>query len=229
MQRDIVFSPPPAWAAAAFLATVVSLDDPDRRNRVQVRLLAFDGVAQQDTTAWARVVAPFAGDNRGAFMLPDVGDEVMVVLAQGDARQPLVVGGLWNGAAATPADTQSGGVNRYKRIRSKNGIVITLDDMDGQETLRLETPGGQTLTLADGPGKVTLADSNGNTIELASAGVTVTAAAKVSVQAASVEVQAGTVKVDAAISTFTGIVKCDVLQSSAVISASYTPGAGNVW
>jgi hypothetical protein len=30
-------------------------------------------------------------------------------------------------------------------------------------------------------------------------------------------------------STFSGLVKCDVLQTNAVISASYTPGAGNVW
>lgn len=43
------------------------------------------------------------------------------------------------------------------------------------------------------------------------------------------QVTAGMVKVDAAISTFSGMVKCDVLQTNAVISASYTPGAGNVW
>jgi hypothetical protein len=37
------------------------------------------------------------------------------------------------------------------------------------------------------------------------------------------------VKVDAAIADFSGIVKCAVLQTNAVISTSYTPGAGNVW
>jgi uncharacterized protein involved in type VI secretion and phage assembly len=229
MDRDVVFSPPPAWTNAGFLARVVSLDDPERRNRVQVRLLAFSDVAGQDTTAWARVVAPFAGDDRGVFFLPDVDDEVLVVLVQGDARHPLIVGGLWNGAAAAPADIEAGGRNRYKRIRSKNGIVITLDDQDGQETLKLETPGGQKLTLKDGPGTVTIEDGNGNSVTLASAGITVQASAKVSVQAASVEVTAGTVKVDAAMSTFSGLVKCDVLQTNAVISSSYTPGAGNVW
>jgi uncharacterized protein involved in type VI secretion and phage assembly len=229
MKRDPVFTPPPAWMQAGFLARVVSLDDPDRRNRVQVKLLAFDGVAEQDTTMWARVVAPFAGDDRGAFFLPDVDDEVFVVLVQGDARHPLVLGGLWNGAAKSPADTESGGTNRYKRIKSKNGIVITLDDQQGQETLKLETPGGQKLTLKDGPGTITIEDSNGNSIKLESAGITVQASAKVKVQAANVEVSAGMVKVDAAMSKFSGIVKCDVLQTNSVISASYTPGAGNVW
>jgi uncharacterized protein involved in type VI secretion and phage assembly len=211
------------------LAKVTSLDDPERRNRVQLRLLAFDDVSQQDAPMWARVVAPFAGDDRGTFFLPDVGDEVLVVFAQGDPRHPLVVGGLWNGSAAAPADIESGGQNRYKRIKSKNGIVVTLDDKSGQETLQLETPGGCKLTLKDGPGSVTLEDSNGNSIKLETSGITVQASAKVTVQASQVDVSAGMVKVDAAMSQFSGMVKCDVLQTNAVISSSYTPGAGNVW
>lgn len=229
MKRDLPFPAAPAWAQAGLLAKVVSLDDPDNAGRVQVRLLAFDGVAQQDAPMWARVVAPFAGKDRGAFFLPDVDDEVLVVFVQGDPRHPLVLGGLWNGASSAPATIESGGRNRYKRIQSKNGIVVTLDDQDGQEKLQLETPGGCKLTLSDGPGSVTLEDSNGNSIKLESSGITVQASAKVTVQASSVDVTAGMVKVDAAMSKFSGMIKCDVLQTNAVISSSYTPGAGNVW
>ncbi|RCW69134.1 phage baseplate assembly protein V [Pseudorhodoferax soli] len=229
MQRDLPFMTAPPWAALAQLARVVSLDDPERLNRVQIRLLAFDGAEGQDAPLWARVVAPFAGDQRGLFMLPDVDDEVLVLMAQGDARAPLIVGGLWNGSAAAPADIAAGGANRTKRLRSKNGIQITLLDESGQETLTLETPGGTRVTLKDGPSALTLEDANGNSIKLETAGITVTAAAKVSVQAANVEVTAGMVKVDAAMADFSGMVKCAVLQTNAVISASYTPGAGNVW
>ena len=229
MNRDLVFAAAPAWQQAGFLGRVVSLNDPDGRNRVQVKLLAFDDVAQQDSLLWARVVSPFAGDDRGLFALPDVDDEVFVVLVQGDARQALILGGLWNGSSKAPAATESGGVNRYKRIKSKNGIVITLDDQQGQETLQLETPGGQKLKLKDGPGSITIEDSNGNSIKLESAGITVQASAKVKVQASTVEVSAGMVKVDAGMSKFSGVVKCDTLITNAVVSSSYTPGAGNVW
>lgn len=229
MQRDLPFLSPPPWSAMAQLARVVSLDDPERRNRVQVRLLAFDGPVGQDAPLWARVVAPFAGDDRGCFLLPDVDDEVLVLMAQGDARQPLIVGGLWNGAAAAPADIEGGGRNRYKRIRSKNGITITLDDQSGQEVLQLETPGGTRVTLKDGPSELKVEDANGNSITLQASGITVQAAAQVTVNAANVQVTAGMVKVDAAIADFSGMVKCAVLQTNAVISSSYTPGAGNVW
>jgi hypothetical protein len=30
-------------------------------------------------------------------------------------------------------------------------------------------------------------------------------------------------------SKFSGVVQCDTLISNSVISASYTPGAGNIW
>jgi hypothetical protein len=37
------------------------------------------------------------------------------------------------------------------------------------------------------------------------------------------------VSVNAGMSTFSGVVQCDTLISNTVISATYTPGAGNIW
>jgi len=216
------------WLSATHLARVVSLSDPEGLNRVQVRMIAYAEIADQDLPLWARVVAPFAGDDRGAFFMPDIDDEVLVVFLQGDPRYPLVLGGLWSGANAAPASIGAGG-NIVKRIRSKNGIQITLEDRQGQETLTLETPGGQSVTLKDGPGTITVADSNGNSIKLDAAGITVNAASTVKVQAAKIDVSAGMVTVDTAMAKFSGVVKCEVLQSTAVVSTSYTPGAGNIW
>jgi len=228
MHHTAVFDRPPAWLNAGYLARVVSLDDPEGLNRVQVRLIAYDGVDGQDAPLWARVVAPFAGKDRGAFFMPDVDDEVVVLFTSGDTRFPLVLGGVWNGASTSPADLSPEG-NRYKRLRSKNGITITLDDKQGQETLTMETPGGQSVTLKDGPGSVTCQDSNGNTVKMEAAGITIQAAAKVKVQASTVEVSAGMVTVDTAMAKFSGVVKCEVLIATSVISSSYTPGAGNIW
>ena len=57
------------------------------------------------------------------------------------------------------------------------------------------------------------------TITIDPQGVSVDTPSKVKVQASQVEVTAGTVKVDAAMSTFSGVVKCDVLQATTVIAA----------
>lgn len=219
---------PPGWLNAAQLAVVVSVDDPEGRNRVQVRLVSCDDADEQDAPLWARVVCPFAGKDRGAYFIPDVDDEVLVVFHNGDPSYPLVLGGLWNGEATAPEEIGSEG-NRYKKIRSKNGVTVTLDDQSGQEQFIAETPGGQRITLKDGPGSVLIEDANGNSVELASAGMTVTAAATVEIKAAKVTVSAGMVEVDSAMARFSGIVQCQTLISTSVVSSSYTPGAGNIW
>jgi uncharacterized protein involved in type VI secretion and phage assembly len=219
---------PAAWLQTAYLARVVSLSDPASLNRVQVRLIAFDDCTNQDAPMWARVVCPFAGNNRGAFLMPDVDDEVLVVFQNGDPSYPLILGGLWNGSSTSPEDLQSG-QNRYKVIRSRNGVKLTMDDQQGQEKFIVETPGGQKITLEDGPGKITIEDSNGNSIKLETSGITVNASANVTVTASKVDVTAGLVNVDAAMAKFSGVVKCETLISTSVISTSYTPGAGNIW
>ena len=44
-----------------------------------------------------------------------------------------------------------------------------------------------------------------------------------------VTVQVPMMEVTAAMSTFSGVVKCDTLITNSVVSPSYTPGAGNIW
>jgi hypothetical protein len=49
------------------------------------------------------------------------------------------------------------------------------------------------------------------------------------VQCSTVEVSAGMVTVNAGMSKFSGVVQADTVITNSVISASYTPGAGNIW
>lgn len=221
------FATPAWWLSGAQLARVTSVRDPEGLARVQVQLMAPD--ADGDARLWARVAVPFAGNNRGAFLIPDVDDEVLVVFVGGAGRAPIVVGGLWNGAQAPPETLPGDAVDRWT-ITGKNGTRIAiLEEASGQETVRIETPGGVTATLTDeAGGKIELKAAN-NTVTLDTQGVTVQASAKVKVSAAQVEVSAGMVKVDAGMSQFSGVVKCDTLITNSVVSTSYTPGAGNVW
>src|SRR5262245_38638526 len=108
------FDSPVELFSATYIAEVVSVQDPENLSRVQVRLPNFDGVADQDAPVWARVAVPFAGDRRGAFMIPDVGDEVLVSFINRDPRFPVVIGGLWNGNAGPP-ETLGGSGDRVDR------------------------------------------------------------------------------------------------------------------
>ena len=214
----------------AYPAVVRDVKDPDGLGRVKVALPWSPDGSGGSYEAWARVATLMAGRNRGSWFVPDVDDEVLVVFMAGDVRQPAVVGGMWNGVDTPPAQMDGGGQNYIKALRSRNGVKITLDDHDGQEQLILETPGGQKVTLKDGPGQIELQDSNGNSVKLETAGVTVTTSAKVTVNAgAAVEINAATVTVNAAMATFSGVVQATTVIATSVVGTTYTPGAGNIW
>lgn len=210
-------------------ALVTDVRDPDGQGRVKITLPWSTDPAGARYEAWARLATLMGGRNRGSWFVPDTNDEVLVAFEGGDTRRPYVVGGLWNGSDPPPASMDASGRNDTKVLRSRNGVKVTLDDRDGQERFIAETPGGQTVTLRDGPGAVEIVDSNGNAVKLQTSGITITAAAKVTVTASVMEVNASTVTVNAGLSRFSGVVIADTVITNSVISASYTPGAGNVW
>jgi uncharacterized protein involved in type VI secretion and phage assembly len=210
-------------------ALVSDLKDPDGQGRVLVTLPWAPDTGNARYEAWARLATLMGGKNRGSWFIPDVNDEVLVSFEGGDPRRPYVVGGLWNGKDTPPESMDGSGRNARKVLRSRNGVKITLDDTDGQEKLVLETPAGQTVTLQDGPGTVEVKDANGNTVRLEASGITVNAAAKVTITAGTAEISAATLTVNAGMSKFSGVVQADTVITNSVVSASYTPGAGNIW
>jgi uncharacterized protein involved in type VI secretion and phage assembly len=210
-------------------AIVTDIKDPDGQGRVKVTLpwSADSGGARYE--AWARLATLMAGNNRGSWFVPDTNDEVLLAFEGGDTRRPYVLGALWNGSDKPPASMDGAGRNDRKLLRSRNGVKVTLDDSSGQEKFIAETPAGQKVTLTDGPGTVEIVDSNGNAIKLGPSGIVINASAKVTITASLVEVSASMVTVNAGMSKFSGVVVADTVISNSVISASYTPGAGNIW
>ena len=210
-------------------ALVSDIKDPESMGRVKVTLPWSPDPGGQKYEAWARVATLMGGSQRGTWFIPDTNDEVLVVFEGGDARRPYVIGGLWNGSDSPPESMDGGGKNYKKVIKSRNGVKVTLDDKDGQEQFVAETPGGQKITLKDGPGSVEIADSNGNSIKLESSGVTITAASTLTINASVVTInsssltQSGTATVSGALTVAASVT------TPSVISGTYTPGAGNIW
>jgi uncharacterized protein involved in type VI secretion and phage assembly len=206
-----------------YSASVVDNRDPDGLARVLVRVSAPTDVLAGDL--WARVATMMAGRNRGTWFVPEVGDEVLVAFERGEAKEAYVIGALWNAKARPPTESPAD----VKLIRSRNGVTLRIREDRNNNALILETPGGQRITLQDNPGSVRIEDANGNSVMLSASGMTVNASATVTVNASRVELSAGLVTVNAGMSRFSGVVQCETMISNSVISASYSPGAGNIW
>jgi len=210
-------------------ATVAKLaGDPLSRQRIQV---ALDWLPRSDgggpATAWATVVSPYADAEEGLRMLPSVGSTVLVGFEAGYPDRPYVLGATWNGKAPMPEEPTD--ANDLRVLRTRSGTRLEFDDTPGAVAVRLSVAGTDgpvhRLTFDDAAGSITLASASGATVTLTpDGGVSIDAAATVSVSAAMVTV-------DAEMSTFSGTVVCDTLIATGggVASPAYTPGLGNVW
>ena len=222
---------PASTAGGMHLGEVVSVKDPTHLGQVQVRMYSFDGLADQDGPIWARVAVPYAGANRGCFMVPDVGDEVLISFIGQDPNHPVVVGGLWNGAAGPPETLGGSGdrVDRWTFVGKAGTRIAIVEENPGEATISLSTPGQVSVVMTQAAGGSVQVQAAGTTITVDTQGVSVKTGATVKVTASTVDVTAGSVKVNSALADFSGVVKCAVLQTESVISKAYTPGVGNVW
>ena len=208
-------------------AVVTDVMDPDGQGRARVRLPWAMDPSGPPLEAWARLATLMAGSGRGSFFVPDPGDEVLVAFGGGDPGQPFIVGSLWNGKDKPPVRMEKGNPKRV--LRSRRGVTVAIQDKEGHESFVVETPGGQRLTLQDGPAGVTIEDANQNRIQLGSAGVSVMSAGTIALQGAAVKITGATVTVNAGASNFSGVVTCPTLTATTVVGSTYTPGAGNIW
>jgi phage protein D len=173
-------------------AIVTSVQDPDKAGRVKIKL---PWLADSYESWWARTVQPGAGNNRGAAVLPEVGDEVLVAFAHGELGHPYILGGLYNGKDlphggwAPNVDGTSGAVIR-RGLVSRTGMKVDF----------LEKPGSEMVEISsnDGKQKIVLTQTASKGIEMLSEGpLTVKAKQAVTVeaqQAVDVKSTAGDVK-----------------------------------
>ena len=134
-------------------ALVVDNQDEAKLGRVQVR---FHWMKETEISPFLRVVSPYAGNGKGMFMLPEIGEEVIVSFAGGKATRPYVVGTVYNGGASAAFGKDAG--NHIKAIQTRSGIKVIMNDKEG--SVLMQDSNGNQLKM-DGD-KSILIKANGN-------------------------------------------------------------------
>jgi uncharacterized protein involved in type VI secretion and phage assembly len=148
---------------------VKSLADPNGEGRIE---LEFPGLPDSQRSGWAPVATALAGKSRGAFFMPEQGDEALVGFENGDFNHPFILGFLWNGIDRPPETDAKNRVivtpgrhmlrfedgDGAKKIilKSSAGHQIVLDDSPGGQSITLTTKGQQTVVLSDADQSITL-------------------------------------------------------------------------
>lgn len=167
------------------IGIVVSTDDPAGEGRLQLR---FPTISPTVRSSWAPVATFLAGSQRGAFFMPEVGDQVLVAFHRGHFDHPFVIGFLWDGGSRPPESdiknrvimTPGNHTLRFEDgddkkiiIRSSSGHEIVLDDSPGAQSITIKTQGNQTLVLEDLTQSIKL-QGGGRSIELRAGMVQIT-------------------------------------------------------
>lgn len=167
-------------------AVVTNTDDPKDWGRVKVK---YPWMTEDAESFWARVVGIGAGPEAGYFVMPDVGDEVLVAFEQGAFGRPYVIGGLWNGQEKPPPEAMNAASGEKPLVRtwhSRTGHWIAMYDNadnkveiitqggnqvvldDANQKILIKSNGGLTMTMDDGSSKITI--KSGNEVEIISSG-----------------------------------------------------------
>lgn len=138
---------------------VEDLKDPLNLGRVKV---IFPWLAEQkEETAhiedgearthsyWARVATLMAGKRRGMFIIPEVGDEVLVAFEHGQLDRPVVIGMLWNKEDPPPEKMDAAGKNDIRSIHTRSGHQVVFDDSDDQPSILIVDKTGKNRIFID--------------------------------------------------------------------------------
>lgn len=159
------------------VGVVVQLEsDPDGEHRIQVRIPIID---DKEVGTWARVSTLDAGDTRGSFFLPEIGDEVVIGFLNDDPRDAVVLGML--NSSAKPAPLTAADDNYQKGFFTKSKMKLLFDDE--KKSITIETPAGKSIVIDEDAGTITAKDENNNKIEMSSDGITIESAADLKLKA----------------------------------------------
>ena len=158
-------------------AVVTNTDDPKNWGRVKVK---FPWMADDVESAWARVIGIGAGPEAGYYVMPEVGDEVIVTFEYGDINHPILLGGTWNGKAAIPAEAAGVAQGEKPLVRtwhSRTGHYMAMYDSTNNKAdnkVEITTAAGHSATLDDANKKVEVITTGGHTVTMDDQGKSIT-------------------------------------------------------
>lgn len=198
----------PAHLRSGLTVGVITSNNDDKHphlGRVRVR---YPGVSSDAESGWARVVTVGGGKDRGSVWLPEVDDEVLVGFEAGDARRPVVIGGLFGDSSSMPTIDIKEGAVQSRAMRSRLGHAMSfLDGTEpakqaieltlageatavhlGKDKVTVKAPSGSPVEITAGASSIKFSDSGD--VSISAPNISLKADAKIALQAAKISIEA---------------------------------------
>ena len=181
------------------VAVVTNNQDEEKMGRVKVK---YPWRNSEDESYWARCVTFMAGNDMGGFFLPEVNDEVLVAFENGEIDRPYIIGALWSDKLKPP-EVNEDGKNNIRKIKSRAGHEVTLDDTEQKEKVEIKSKSGHTISLDDASGceKIEIKDKSGSnsiTFDSSQNSIAIKSGMKITVESTQIEIKSsGMLKIEA--------------------------------
>ena len=193
------------------LGTVLENNNAEKKGTLKIRL-GCEG-ATQNILEEVKLLSPYAGNQYGFFLLPEIGDQILVGFLDGSYDRPIALGSLYTLADQMLADGYHKS-NAIKRFCTKGGTLVEFNDDPEGETILVKTKGklalsmkekDQRLTITSGQNTIQLDEKNGSVsieaakelgIKCGGASIKLTSGGELKLEGSTVAVKGSSVKVE---------------------------------
>ena len=174
-----------AGIAGLHIGLVMKLDaDPEGQYKIQVSMPLMKAAK---VGVWARLSTFYGSGGFGAFVIPEVGDEVILGFFNNDPSCPVILGSLYSSKHVPPYELTA--ENSFKALVTRGKLKVEFDD--DKKVITFITPGNNKVVISDDAKSIFLQDQNNNKVELSPSGIlldspkdiTMRASGKVSISA----------------------------------------------
>ncbi|WP_294212972.1 type VI secretion system tip protein VgrG [Chryseobacterium endophyticum] len=150
--------------------------DPDGEDRILVQIPIINS---EEEGIWARVATLDAGENRGSFFRPEIGDEVIIGFINDDPNDAVVLGML--NSSAKPAPLTAADENNEKGFVTRSEMKMIFND--DKISYTLETPKGKKLILNEDEDVIKIQDEHSNILTLNKDGISMESGKDIKIKA----------------------------------------------
>jgi len=139
-------------------------NDPKNQNKIKVVIPVLN---DQGDGIWASLTHAYTGDESGAFVIPEVGSQVVVSFIAENLKHPVVLGCLYTSTKKPYTSTEE--ENNLKAFVTRSKMKIEFNEEDKE--ISISTPEGNSIVLNENKQEILIEDQNDNQIKTSSSGI----------------------------------------------------------
>lgn len=134
-------------------------DDPDGQYRVLVTIPIIDN--NEGEGVWVRMSLPYATEDCGFIIFPEIGDEVLLGFLGNDPTYPVMLGSLYSNKQKITTEEKHDPAepNHYKSFSFNKGKMrMEFKDDPGKNNIKIITEDKMMISMDDGKDSITIED-----------------------------------------------------------------------